>query len=931
MSAYLQPKIRQAIVYGIYLFTLSACTGFQIPYSDVQSNSFPLDPCTSPPDESNKNNCIRNLFSGTGQNKSDAIKTRDTKFFPTRYLELWNEDVRKHECELLTSQQNPDCKTQIDNLAEYFNPGNKIPPNDILGVALEGGGSKSAPFSLGVLGGLQEAGFLKEKKVGAIASVSGGSYAAHFLFNRYMDQAEGRNSSNENDWFRSCIPDEFASTKDEGMYELFNLYKASNKLAKYQPCGDLQSNSPYRYQIHVWTHPDILKEFGGADIRPQNSNRFNRDEFINFSGLMGKSILSDFVSIPLRDVFRQPISYSPTRKIYKAGIERQFGYAPEDWEAFYDPQNPFKSPLQGRTLRTLDDIGKLPSDLPKWVIGASTPGWISGTDWLHASATDPVRHQFELSAQGHGSGITGYVKAAPEGPATLNTPYTSSMSVIDAVVTSAAFFDDNQQLFGREPLRFFMALAQTALNLEWFTEIRNFNASDTDRKVQVGVPWPLYLSSTSLVPNSPYIHLQDGGNSEGAALLPILRRGYKKVVWAHGTTDANAEFSSLCHLKNQLEVDGWYFIRSPDLEKVVTELYPEGVPKRFQRGDGSWSPEFQSYFDYLCTMALDDGDLKAIDDNPNIDSNTKAQQFKDNQTPNFKRLFCSRLGLLDESGKEKFEKTSKISRTDCDSLYREKVDIKSFPRINPNFSRWPFLEDLFFRMSGRPLRFMLFSGPRYTYQNGRMPEVGAKGTAVLSIIYALTPSLSWEEVKDHVKIIKTSEKDEPTSTTYETWSDYCKSKKDNHMHWSITACKAPMNIPLKLAKTSQQPSLSCNALTYLLKYEDSCQENYSSTPPSLTPIERPNFPQDNFVKQTLHSGYVKFAAYFDLARQGVWNAKCELEKPWEEAKVRAWFAEPICTAPSPATVQSEPESAHPAVQSTAARRYPPADPATHGR
>lgn len=909
MIKHFEPQIRQAIVCSIYLFTLSACTGFQIPHPDVQSNVFPLDSCTTLQAESDKKDCIRNLFIGTGQQKSDAIKTRDTKFFPTRYLELWDEDVRKYECERLTSYQNFDCKTQIDNLAEYFNPGNKIPTADILGVALEGGGSKSAPFSLGVLGGLQEASFLKEKKVGSIASVSGGSYAAHFLFNRYLDRAEGRNLSNEDDWFRSCIPDDFSSTKDEGMYELSESYKISTNSAAYKSCGELKSNSHYRYQLHVWTHPDILKEYGDADIRPQNSNRFNRDEFLNFSGLMGKSILSDFVSIPLRDFFRQPISYSPTRKIYKAGIERQFGYAPEDWEAFYDPLNPFKSPLQGRTLRTLDDIRKLPSDLPKWVIGASTPGWISGTDWLHASATDPVRHQFELSAQGHGSGITGYVRTVPEGPATLNTPYTSNMSAIDAVVSSAAFFDDNQQLFGKEPVRFFMALAQTALNLEWFTEIRNFNASDADRRVQVGVPWPLYLGSTSLVPNSPYIHLQDGGNSEGAALLPLLRRGYKKVVWAHGTTDANAEFSSLCHLKNQLEVDGWYFIRSPDLEKVVKELYPEGAPKKFQRGDGSWSPEFQSYLDYLCTMALDDGDLKSIDDNPNIDSKTKALQFSNTQTPSFKRLFCSRLGLLDKSDKEKLEQTPITSQDNCDSLYREKVDVTSYPRINPNFSRWPFLEDLFFRMKGRPLRFMVFRGPKYAYQDGRMPDINAEGVDVLSIIYALVPSLSWEEVKGHIKILGAPKKNENDLNKYETWSDYCRSKRDANVHWSITACKAPMNVSLRLTEKSPQPSLSCNALTYLLKYEDSCQENYSSTPPSLTAINRPSFPQDNFVKQTLHSGYVKFAAYFDLARQGVWNTKCELDKSWAEAKARAWFAEPICTAPSLTSVPHKP--AHP--------------------
>lgn len=882
------------------LCLFNACTGLQGPKTEAQTKSFPLHRCTDPNIEPGNEECIRGLFAETDTPQPEAVLTRDTRKFPTRYLELWNADVRAKECQRLTSYQRFRCEEQLTELARYFNPDLKAPTEEMLGVALEGGGSKSAPFSLGVLAGLQETEYLHQRKVGTIASVSGGSYAAHFLFNRYLDQVGTKNSSDERDWFRSCIPDHFAQDPNSGMFELSNHYKNSLKNPQQYPsCGDLKKNREYRYQTHVWTHPDVLKEYGGTDERAQNANLFRRDEVVNFAGLMGKSILSDFVSIPLRDVLRQPINYSPTRKVYQSGIERQFGYSPDDWDQFYDPQNPFKSALNGRKIRTLKDIGNLPNELPKWVIAASTPGWITGTDWLHASATDPVRHQFELSAQGHGSGITGYIKVPPEGPPTLGTPYTEEMSIIDAVVSSAAFFDDNQQLFGKEPLRFFMALAQTALNLEWFTEIRNFNASDAARQVQNGLPWPLYLSSTSQV-HAPYIHLQDGGNSEGAALLPVLRRGYKKIVWAHGTTDAKAEFSSLCHLKNQLEVDGWYFIRSPDLESVVKDIYGADVPKKFQRGDGSWSPEFKSYLDYLCTIALDDGDFKAIDDNPHIDTKGRKFVFNNDDTPSFKRLLCARLGLLDQtSNGESRKSTSDLA--DCDALYREKVDVPSYPRINPSFSRWPFLEDLFFRMKGRPLRFLVFkTSQQYAYQNGRMPDIEEPGTEALSVIYALVPSLAWDEVKDHVKAIP--DKDAvgeglPQTKKYKSWGDYCASKDAGKVNWSITSCLAPENVGLVLPDVGTAPSLSCNALAYVLKYEDKCRDTYSSTPPSLTPSKRPDFPQDNFVFQTLHSGYVKFSAYFDLARQGVWNSKCELSKPWHEAMTSAWLGEPICKTP----------------------------------
>ena len=53
------------------------------------------------------------------------------------------------------------------------------PPN--VGLALSGGGTRSASFSIGVLKALHELGILKKVKV--ISSVSGGSYANYSIFN----------------------------------------------------------------------------------------------------------------------------------------------------------------------------------------------------------------------------------------------------------------------------------------------------------------------------------------------------------------------------------------------------------------------------------------------------------------------------------------------------------------------------------------------------------------------------------------------------------------------------------------------------------------------------------------------------------------------------------------------------------------------------
>jgi hypothetical protein len=148
------------------------------------------------------------------------------------------------------------------------------------------------------------------------------------------------------------------------------------------------------------------------------------------------------------------------------------------------------------------------------------------------------------------------------------------MSIMDAVATSSAFFDDEQSLYNQQPPRLALAATQGLLNVTWFTEIRNFNAGAADRAAQSALPWPLWGIKATRPQTSPYIHLQDGGNSENTGVLPLLRRGYKTIVYAHGTADRKAQFQDICHLKNQLELDATYFIRSPDLDAIATPMSP---------------------------------------------------------------------------------------------------------------------------------------------------------------------------------------------------------------------------------------------------------------------------------------------------------------------------------------------------------------------
>jgi hypothetical protein len=170
--------------------------------------SFPLPYCQSP----DQKNCVARLFTADRE-----IESRDSHRFAKRYLELWDESVRAEECERITrdslTESLDDCLRRLASLSDYFNPGGQRPGDEIIGVALEGGGGKSAPFARGVLAGLHQLGLFSENRIGAVASASGGTYAASFLFNRLLDQHQERPGAGDFDqWFRSCVSDAYGQS-----------------------------------------------------------------------------------------------------------------------------------------------------------------------------------------------------------------------------------------------------------------------------------------------------------------------------------------------------------------------------------------------------------------------------------------------------------------------------------------------------------------------------------------------------------------------------------------------------------------------------------------------------------------------------------------------------------------------------------------------
>lgn len=849
-----------------------------------------------------KSDCVAKFF-----HDERAIAPRTPSSYPADYLELWNESVRIKDCKEMAAAADPpgegseQCLVRLAALSKYFNPNGK-PPEDRIGLALEGGGSKSAPFSLGVLAGLAEAGLLYDRGgrpgiVDAISSVSGGSYAASFLYNRLYDRANGLfGAGGYSDWFNSCIPDPFAQSGAFALFPWNDVLDVS--------CGEGTDKSPkpfksqYSFQGQVWLNPNVVMgDLPGGPSDPVPGS-------IPWVGIGNTSLLVAETAVTwpyqalARTIFRWPDNSSPTRYSYRNGLERQFGYSPHDWEAeeggllgplSSDIKHAADTQWNRRRIRTLSalaevltmrgsteerDDAKFPA--PLWIIGSSSPGPVLPSAWLYPATRDPLRHQFELTPYGYGSGIYGYANISPRpGGGGVLGPTPNGFPIVDAVVASAGFFDDDQSLVNEQPERALVNSLQHLTNISWFTEIPNFNASEIARVGQWLVPYPFYFLLDSQETQTPYIHLDDGGNSESSGIFPLLRRGYKTILFAQGGQDDKAQFASLCHLKNQLELDGHYFMVSPDLEAVVA---------RFQPGGLSNAPRsFATYLDQICSQQLDQSDLVTYDENDNIPIHA-------DRPPSVAKLFCGRLGYgQPDDDRKKADPGYQPCQEFKEFFYVVNPDRAPHIKAAIDTSRLPLtyqaIPDLFHRWSGTHISFLVYKGDAIAYRKKAPSKCD-----LVSTIITLVPAVSWQEfsaqvtwnptVVDHTAGFEGQS--ELNDHGDHPWARFCALSDSARTELRIRACHQPLNpdpdknvveqdgTPIPPDFQASDPTLrveklalSCSSLAYLVT--TSCHGKL-----------QPDFPQDNFIWETWNTTHLMFSAYFDLGRNEVWRAREEL-------------------------------------------------------
>jgi hypothetical protein len=445
-----------------------------------------------------------------------------------------------------------------------------------LGIALSGGGSKSAPFSLGVLAGLSESGVLNN--VDAISTVSGGSYAALFYYARAWEAFLNQTGAplpapapaGPDEIFLDCLPAQRTRGSDgtEHGALISNARPWSKQTGGFCPSGAYDRNywepgnpdlagDPLRYASQLRGNQDVFDRYGNyaanASDSPLAMPRLYGEVIFMNSIILG---VPNFISNMLFD-WRQDLSYS--KKRYNSGIVRAYGASPMEMSGKIDKRpdgsTDVVADLTFHDLRRMREsfVSHPFGKVPLWIINTTAGDGSTGIPFGPNKEYTPERNAFELTPNGFGSGAYGYMSWDEAEHKPLASP---DPRVVRAVGASAAFFDSQQRSVGGE-YKWFVNLGLRLANLDWGTTIPNYNLSQEAylqaKQRHALLPWPFYLAHRrGQNQKAVSIRLSDGGQSENLGIYALLRRGVQDIIVVDAAEDKEYRYDDLCNLDRHL-------------------------------------------------------------------------------------------------------------------------------------------------------------------------------------------------------------------------------------------------------------------------------------------------------------------------------------------------------------------------------------------
>jgi hypothetical protein len=190
------------------------------------------------------------------------------------------------------------------------------------------------------------------------------------------------------------------------------------------------------------------------------------------------------------------------------------------------------------------------NSLPLWIINTSVGKGGMALDFSVGKTGAFHETNFEITPFDVGSRSRDLIPQDTSGSSQEESKSHYGLTVLDAVATSAAFFDPQQQ-DGSAIGKVAKGAGMHLLNTKWGRDIPNHKVGSARRALHHILPFPLYYLNGYLPGmETPYLHLSDGGHaSDNLGIYALILRGYKKIVAVDGTFDADGKLDDLCYLR----------------------------------------------------------------------------------------------------------------------------------------------------------------------------------------------------------------------------------------------------------------------------------------------------------------------------------------------------------------------------------------------
>lgn len=382
----------------------------------------------------------------------------------------------------------------------------------LLGIALSGGGSKIAPFAMGVLKRFVDEEWIDN--VDIISSVSGGGYSAYYFYSKALYEYKEKNDTNLTKFFQNCELDKLYHKKT---YQEFSTSKNTNSCKNYG-----------LYQNHVKKYQDLLSFFVSESAR--GATKIDNIKVTGtLLGGLGASIATAPIHHTANTLFDWKVELSPSQYLYKNGIVRAFGQMPQELNLTHNTES-------FQDLKELTESKKV----PLWIINAAN---FESFWWQHSlkkGEANLSQSIFEISPYGFGSGRYGY---------SIDSPDYLGLNLSRATLASAAFADALKNMNGQG----LIFAGAHLLNLRWGIKIPNYTIPKREQKLHNILPLPFYY----LNPNASKITLADGGQSgDNLGLYSLIKRGTKNIVIVSGSNDSKKDkllLEDMCAVSKHLK------------------------------------------------------------------------------------------------------------------------------------------------------------------------------------------------------------------------------------------------------------------------------------------------------------------------------------------------------------------------------------------